>query len=87
MQKENLDRRGFLKRLGLGVSTTGLALAGCESAGKKILSPETSAAFETGEMTYRVNPTTGDKVSMTPSDMSLALISLPRGRLRTLPGS
>ena len=64
MQKENLNRRGFLKRLGLGVSTTGLALAGCESAGKKILSPETSAALETGEMTYRVNPTTGDKVSL-----------------------
>ena len=66
MQKDNIDRRSFLKRLGLGVSAAGLSLAGCGSAGKKIgLTGETSdSKLELGDMTYRVNPTTGDKVSI-----------------------
>lgn len=64
MKKENIDRRGFLKRLGLGVSAAGLTLAGCDTAGKKIVSSASTGNLELGEMTYRTNPTTGDKVSL-----------------------
>ncbi|MCH5240055.1 MAG: aldo/keto reductase [Muribaculaceae bacterium] len=65
MNKENLDRRGFLKRLGLGVSAAGLTMAGCGSSGKKLVGAETSNILdEEGEMTYRINPHTGDKVSI-----------------------
>ena len=63
MKKENIDRRNFLKRLGLGVSAAGLTFAGCGTSGKKISSSPTGT-IETGEMTYRINPTTGDKVSI-----------------------
>ncbi len=61
----NINRRDFLKRLGLGASVTGLALAGCNTAGKKV----TSSGTESGEipedkMTYRTNPKTGEKVSL-----------------------
>lgn len=31
----NINRRDFLKRLGLGASVAGLAFAGCEKAAKK----------------------------------------------------
>lgn len=65
MQKTDLDRRGFLKKLGLGISTAGLALAGCGSSGKKnSLNKEGASDLEMGEMTYRTNPNTGDKVSI-----------------------
>lgn len=63
--KDNIDRRGFLKRLGLGVSVTGLSLAGCRETAKEISGDGTV----TGEvpkdgMTYRTNPNTGDRVSL-----------------------
>ncbi|MCH5235765.1 MAG: aldo/keto reductase [Muribaculaceae bacterium] len=64
MKNENIDRRSFLKRFGLGVSAAGLTLAGCKSAGKKITSESSAGPQEPGEMTYRTNPTTGDKVSL-----------------------
>ena len=63
MKNEKIDRRGFLKRLGLGASVAGLALAGCDKNGKKVVSGSTSNE-EPGEMTYRVNHNTGDKVSL-----------------------
>lgn len=60
--KQNIDRRSFLKRLGLGASVTGLALAGCDRAVKSgaAVSPRNR---EEG-MTYRENPTSGDRVSL-----------------------
>ena len=64
MKKENINRRSFLRRLGLGASAAGLTLAGCESSGKKILHVNGSISYEPGEMTYRTNPSTGDKVSL-----------------------
>ena len=64
MKKENIDRRSFLKKLGLGVSAVGLAAAGCKKIGKGLSSVQSSEAEEPGEMTLRVNPTTGDKVSI-----------------------
>lgn len=63
--KKNIDRRDFLKRLGLGASVTGLALAGCESAGNKIADTKSdSTDIPEGKMTYRTNPKTGEKVSI-----------------------
>ena len=64
MKKDNLDRRGFLKILGLGASVTGLSLAGCGSARKKSGLSRDTGSLVPGEMTYRMNPKTGDKVSL-----------------------
>lgn len=67
MKNNDINRREFLKRLGMGTATvSGLALAGCSP--KK--SVEVSATgTETGpiptdKMTYRTNPKTGEKVSL-----------------------
>ncbi|MDE6551992.1 MAG: aldo/keto reductase [Muribaculaceae bacterium] len=57
----NINRREFLKRLGIGSTLTGLALAGCKNAEKAV--PEITDAAE-GEMTYRKNPKTGENVSI-----------------------
>ena len=63
--KTDINRRNFLKRLGLGASVTGLALAGCNSAGNKLTSATSSSVLgEEGKMTYRTNPKTGEKVSI-----------------------
>lgn len=56
-----INRRDFLKRLGIGTSLTGLALTGCKNAEKTIASNSESMD---GEMTYRINPKTGEKVSI-----------------------
>ncbi|MBD5311540.1 MAG: twin-arginine translocation signal domain-containing protein [Bacteroides sp.] len=65
MKEQNMSRRGFLKRLGIGAGVTGLALAGCDSSSKKISSEQTALAeIPTDKMTYRTNPKTGDKVSI-----------------------
>lgn len=65
MKKQNITRRDFIKKLGLGAGVTGLALAGCESASKKMAS-DSSAVTEIpkDKMTYRTNPKTGEKVSI-----------------------
>ena len=60
--KENVSRRDFLKTAGfaaLGASSLGF-IAGC---GRSTDSPATHAEAE-GEMTYRVHPQNGDKVSI-----------------------
>lgn len=59
--EEEISRRAFLKRLGAGTAAvSGLTLAGCRPT------TETSAQSEppTDRMTYRENPTTGDRVSL-----------------------
>ena len=63
MNNDPMDRRGFLKRIGLGASAAGLAMAGCDSASETVTGKKNTGAVK-GEMTYRVNPTTGDKVSL-----------------------
>lgn len=65
MKNQDISRRDFLKRLGLGASFAGLALAGCKRDVEK-LAQITSAKGEAqgGGMTYRINPKTGDKVSI-----------------------
>ena len=56
-----IDRREFLKRLGIGTSLAGLALAGCKNAEK---ASSTLSETKDGEMTYRKNPKTGENVSI-----------------------
>lgn len=57
----NISRREFLKRLGIGTSVASLSLAGCKNASKVVSS---SSDLKEGEMTYRTNPKTGEKVSI-----------------------
>ena len=65
MKKNNISRRDFIRRLGIGASVTGLALAGCDNAAKKVAQSEKSPSETDNEkMTYRVNPKTGEKVSI-----------------------
>lgn len=63
--KQNINRRDFLKRIGFGATVTGLALAGCDSAKNKVTeSGNSSSEVPTDKMTYRINPKTGEKVSI-----------------------
>ena len=62
--KQNIDRRDFLKRLGLGASVAGLTLAGCSPERNRHAGANSSAGGPDGEMTYRTNPKTGEKVSI-----------------------
>ncbi len=53
---EKINRRDFLKFLGAGsITAAGLSVAGCRRDGKN---------DKNGEMTYRINPNNGDKVSL-----------------------
>lgn len=62
MSKQDISRRDFLKRFGLGIGTAGLAMAGCDTASKQAAAQaDTDAA---GGMTYRTNPRTGEQVSI-----------------------
>ena len=68
MEKKNNDmsRREFLKRLGLGAAASTVALAtGCGTRNNPV-SGDRSASGEvpTDKMTYRTNPKTGEKVSL-----------------------
>lgn len=57
-----MNRRDFLKKLGAGSAAVGaVALAGCKSnnGGSEVFDGESL-----GDMTYRTNPNTGDKVSL-----------------------
>ena len=57
-----LSRRDFLKTMGIaGIATTGLT---AYIGGKKDAATAANGPIPTDKMTYRVNPTTGDKVSL-----------------------
>lgn len=64
---KNIDRREFLKRLGAGAAVSSYAmLVGCDS-GKNPVNGESTTAqgpIPKDKMTYRINPKTGDKVSI-----------------------
>lgn len=67
MTKTEMGRRDFLKKFGAaGAVVSGASLYGCSSGNKSNanLSVEGTGGEPTGEMTYRTNPTTGDKVSI-----------------------
>lgn len=62
--KKNISRRNFLKTLGAGSVVTATAFVGCKP--RNTVSAEGGSIGEvpTDKMTYRVNPHTGDKVSL-----------------------
>ena len=68
MANKNISRRSFLKLFGAGTVATAATLVGCKQGNKA----EEQAAEEyknqveppIGKMTYRVNPKTGEKVSL-----------------------
>ena len=66
IKTDGIDRREFLKRLGLGTAVTSLALAGCGRNGASPVTDSLGASQDVpdGEMTYRTTPTTGDRVSL-----------------------
>lgn len=61
---KGINRRNFLKTLGAGSAVTAAALAGCKP--RNTVSAEGGSIGEvpTDKMTYRINPHTGDKVSL-----------------------
>ena len=65
-EKNNINRRDFVKRLGLGLGMSATALAGCRPIVNKDISDQAAASVdvESGSMTYRENSNTGDKVSI-----------------------
>lgn len=57
------SRRDFLKTIGaVGVAATGLTA--CAGSGKDGTSTAAAGEIPTDRMTYRVHPTSGDKVSL-----------------------
>ena len=61
--KSALSRREFLKTAGaVGLAATGLTA--CAGGGKEEPSAASAAAVPADRMTYRVNPTSGDRVSL-----------------------
>lgn len=76
--KKDISRRSFLKLFGAGTVATAATLAGCKKPDKA----EQQAANEyknqveppVGKMTYRVNPTTKDKVSL----LGYGMMRLPK---------
>lgn len=65
MKKNDISRRDFLRRIGIGASLAGLSMAGCSRQAEK-LSGATVALpdIPADSMTYRTNPKTGEKVSI-----------------------
>lgn len=60
--KKQISRRDFLKIAGAaGVTTAGLAAC---NDGKNTADAENNIDGKTGQMTYRTNPKTGEKVSL-----------------------
>lgn len=57
-KQNNISRRDFLKAMGMAGATAGLAACGNSTS-----SSANSDSLK-GEMTYRINPSTGDKVSL-----------------------
>ena len=68
-KRKDISRRNFLKIFGSGIVTTGVMLYGCSSPkeNSKDKSEENNTNLgdvPTDKMTYRINPTTKDKVSI-----------------------
>lgn len=59
-----MSRRDFLRIAGIGVSATGLAFAGCDKASRNAVVTDKQGSLPEGEMTYRTNPKTGERVSL-----------------------
>ncbi len=65
MKNKNINRREFLKRLGLGTAAiSSAAVVGCAKKQNPAAASTAQGEIPTDSMTYRTNPTTGDKVSI-----------------------
>lgn len=67
MKKENecnMDRRRFLKVMGAGSAVAVTTLYGCGSDKQNTAVPTERQGESAGQMTYRTNPSTGDRVSL-----------------------
>ena len=64
--QKNLDRREFLKRIGFGTAAvSAAAMTGCDSRSNNVTGNHTATSdIPTDKMTYRINPSTGDRVSI-----------------------
>ncbi|MCQ2193515.1 MAG: aldo/keto reductase [Paludibacteraceae bacterium] len=62
--KNRMNRRAFLKMLGGGTLLASTSLVGCNSNNGERGSSSLSGVKPAGDMTYRVSPTSGDKVSI-----------------------
>ena len=81
--KNNISRREFLKRAGVaGIAATGLAA--CKGKDKQA---STGVGIPEGQMTFRTNPSTGDKVSLLGQSLAPGIrhdaASFRRGKERT----
>ncbi len=63
-KKHELNRREFLKVLGVGSAVTTAALYGCKTGNTVSAEGGMIGEVPSGQMTYRINPHTGDKVSL-----------------------
>lgn len=64
-ENNNIDRREFLKRFGIGVTAVGAAtLPGCTKKSGPSGFNTKQGEVPTDKMTYRINPKTGEKVSL-----------------------
>ena len=63
-QNKNLDRRSFLKLLGVGGAAAVAACAGKKSSDASVDNYKNQVEPPTGQMTFRTNPNTGDQVSL-----------------------
>ena len=58
-----MKRREFIKRMGGAAVATSAVLAACKTKDKPAIVPNNVTDGQ-GEMTYRVNPNSGDRVSL-----------------------
>ena len=58
-----MKRRDFLKKMGGAAVATSVVLSACKSTDKPEIIP-IDVVDGQGEMTYRINPTTGDRISL-----------------------
>lgn len=63
-KKNQMDRREFLKHLGMGAAVSAIALAGCNPGKNSVSDSSAQGAIPTDKMTFRTNPKTGEKVSL-----------------------
>ena len=64
MEKQEMNRRHFLKVMGGGAVASSAALYGCGSKSEPGAASKALGEVPTDKMTYRKNPTTGDRVSL-----------------------
>ncbi len=64
IDKKSIDRRNFLKLLGGGAAVSTAAFYGCKPGNKTPIGVASVLHVPTDKMTYRLNPKTGEKVSL-----------------------